>query len=281
MKVSQLKKKIDDFILGPINLTVERETITALVGNNGSGKSTFMKMMMNLVKQDEGEIYLDNEAITPTNERWKKSVGYQPQTAVGYASFTGNALKHMIAPLYPTWDEHLFNQVVRELDVSLNKKFSKLSPGAQQKLSFALTVARNTPLLILDEPTAHLDIPSKKIMVDILVDWMEKGDRSIIIASHQVEDIKKLADYLFVLHHGEMIGHFEKGELSEQYARFWLTEPLAEQNLPHIIAYDGLAVVSNHAEQTEAYLRKQQIEYISREQVALEEIITFLLTKKI
>jgi len=281
LQISQLEKNIDDFTLGPINLTVEQETITAFVGNNGSGKSTLMKLMMNLVKQDEGEIYLFDEKIVPTNERWKRFVGYQPQTAVGYASFTGQALKNMIAPLYPTWDDKLFAAVVSELNIPLNKKFNKLSPGAQQKLSFALTIARNTPLLILDEPTAHLDIPSKKIMVDRLVAWMESGERSMIISSHQVEDIKKLADYLFVLHHGKMIGHFEKGELSEQYARFWLTKPLIDRNIPHIIAQDGLAIVSNNAEQTEAYLTEQQIEYISREQIDLEEIITFLLTKKI
>src|SRR5690625_4293504 len=224
MQINQLKKKIDDFILGPISLTIEPGTITALVGNNGTGKSTLMKLMKNIVKQDQGEIYLFDEKITPTTDQLKSFVSYQPQSPIGYAPFTGKSLKEMIAPLYPTWDEQLFNDVINELDISVNKKFSKLSPGAQQKLSFALTIARNTPLLILDEPTAHLDIPSKKIIVDRLVNWMETGEHSIIIASHQVEDIKKLADYLCVLHHGEMIGHFEKSELSEQYGRFWLAE---------------------------------------------------------
>lgn len=279
MQISQLKKDIDDFTLGPIELVIEPGTITALVGNNGSGKSTLMKIMMQLVKPNHGEIYLYEEKMTPTNESWKSLVGYQSQTAVGYAPFTGQALRDMIAPLYPTWDEQLFNDVVSELNIALNKKFSKLSPGAQQKLSFALTIARNTPLLILDEPTAHLDIPSKKRIVDRLVHWMENGERSIIIASHQVEDIKKLADYLFVLHHGKMIGHFEKGELSERYARFWLTEPINEQNIPHIISYEDMAIVSDDADRTEAYLTERQIEYMSREQIDLEEIITFLLTK--
>lgn len=281
LKVSQLIKQIDDFTLGPINLNIEPGTITALVGNNGSGKSTLMKIIMNLVKQDEGCIYFYNEKITPAKEEWKQFVGYQSQTAVGYGPFTGKALKNMIAPLYPTWDEQLFKNTVTNLNISLNKKFNKLSQGAQQKLAFALTIARNTPLLILDEPTAHLDIPSKKKIVDILIDWMEQGEHSILIASHQVEDIKKLADYLCIVHDGNMIGHFEKGELIERYARFWLTEPLEEQNVPHIIAYDALSIVSKDAEQTEAYLKQQQIEYISREHIDLEEIITFLLTEKI
>lgn len=277
----QLKKQIDGFKLGPIELAIEPGTITALVGNNGSGKSTLMKLMMNLVKSDQGEIYLFDEEVSPANERWKATVGYQPQTPVGYAPFTGKALKQMIAPLYPTWDHQLFSDVVTKLNIPLNKPFNKLSPGAQQKLSFALTIARNTPLLILDEPTAHLDIPSKKQIIDCLVQWMEDGEHSIIIASHQVEDIKKLADYLVVLHNGKMIGHYEKGDLSERFARFWLKEPLAHQNIPHIIAHDELTIVSNHAAATEAYLNEQQIEYINHEQIDLEEIITFLLTKKL
>jgi len=277
--IKKLEKKIDDFILGPLDLTVEPGTITALVGNNGSGKSTLMKLMMNLVKQDQGDIYLFDEEITPANDQWKSSVSYQSQSPVGYAPFTGNALKEMIAPLYSTWDEQLFTDVIHELDAPLNKRFSKLSPGAQQKLSFALTIARNTPLLIFYEPTAHLDIPSKKIMVDRLVNWMERGEHSIIIASHQVEDIKKLADYLCVLHHGEMIGHFEKGELTEQYGRFWLADP-PKQNIPYVITYDGSTIISNNVHETEAYLQNHKIEYISREQIDLEEIITILLSTK-
>jgi len=280
IRTLQLEKQIDDFKLGPIELTIEPGTITALVGNNGSGKSTLMKLMMNLVKSDHGKIYLFDQEIAPANEKWKTNVGYQPQATVGYAPFTGETLKQMIAPLYPTWDQQLFNDVVTELNISLKKPFNKLSPGAQQKLSFALTIARNTPLLILDEPTAHLDIPSKKLIIDRLVQWMEGGERSIIIASHQVEDIKKLADYLVILHHGQMIGHYEKGNLSEQYARFWLKEPLTNHDIPHIIARDDLTIVSNQAAATEAYLNEHRIEYINHEQIDLEEIITFLLTNK-
>src|SRR5690625_1852010 len=238
-----------------------------------------MKLMMNLVKSDHGKIYLFDQEIAPANEKWKTNVGYQPQATVGYAPFTGEKLKQMIAPLYPTWDHQLFNEVVTELNIFLKKPFNKLSPGAQQKLSFALTIARNTPLLILDEPTAHLDIPSKKIIVDRLVNWMETGEHSIIIASHQVEDIKKLADYLCVLHHGEMIGHFEKGELSEQYERFWLAEQ-PKENIPYVISSYGSTITSNNVNETEIYLKNCQIEYISREHLDLDEIITFLLSTK-
>lgn len=278
--ISQLEKKIDDFHLGPIHLTIERGTITALVGNNGSGKSTLLKLIMNLAKADMGNIRVNDILISGEDESWKQYIAYQPQTTIGYDPFTGKALKDLIANWYPQWDDKFFNRVIDMLHVPLNKPFGKLSPGAQQKLSFALTIARNSPILILDEPTAHIDIPSKKVMTDLLVEWMEDGEKAILIASHQVEDIKKLADYLFVLHDGDMIGYFEKGELTEGYVRYWINQTLPYGNIPGAVTHDEQMIVSNDPERTEQYLTTNDIEWINRETVDLEDIITLLLTKK-
>lgn len=254
-------------------------TITAIVGNNGSGKSTLMKMMMNLVKPDTGEIVINHIPVSSKNESWKQSVGYQAQSPVGYGPFTGEALQQMIRPLYPNWDDQLFLDIVDELQIDLKQPFGKTSPGAQQKLSFALTIARQTPLLILDEPTAHLDIPAKKVIVDRLIEWMDQDERSIIISSHQVDDIKKLADYLFIVHNGRQIGHYEKGLLTEKYVRYWLHDPLDSKSIPGVIARENLSITSDNSEKTEQYLLNKNIRWIDREQLALDEIIAILLSK--
>src|SRR5699024_2691825 len=96
-----------------------------------------------------------------------------------------------------------------------DRRYSKLSQGVQQKLTLALTIARGTKLLILDEPMTFLDIPSKKYFTDLFVEWLEDshGDRSIILTSHHAEDIQKLADYIYLLRSGEPLGFYEKDEL--------------------------------------------------------------------
>jgi len=278
VEITQLQKEIDDFQLGPIDFTVEPGTITALVGNNGSGKSTFIKLMMNLAKTTQGTIKVCDQMVDGQDESWKKEVAYQPQTAIGSDAFTGEILRDLVSRYYPNWDEELFRKAIQQLDVDLKKRYGKLSQGSQQKLNFALTIARNAPLLILDEPTAHIDILSKKVITDLLVDWMEADDgRAIIIASHQVEDIRKLSDYLYVLKNGKPIGHFEKEALTESYRRYFLNGALPLATIPGEVSRENHSLISNQPEATEHFLAENDLEWSSRTAVELEEIIAILL----
>lgn len=277
LDVSQIEKKVDDFQLGPINLQIEPGTITAVVGNNGSGKSTLFKIIMNLANPNAGQIKVFDTLLPHEEDSWKRHLSYQPQTVIGYNPFTGNKLKELIAPLYPNWDNKLFLKLVEQFDIPLNKRFSKLSQGAQQKLSLALTIPRNTPLLLLDEPTSFMDMPSKQYLLDILVDWMEQGDRSILITSHQADDIQKLADYLFFLQSGKMIGNFEKDTLTESYKRYWLIGLLPEAPVPGEVSRNGQQVISNEPALTEQYLKANHLQWHDRQALDLEEIITLLL----
>jgi len=280
VEITQLQKEIDDFQLGPIDFTVEPGTITALVGNNGSGKSTFIKLIMNLAKTAQGTIKVCDQIVGGQDESWKMEVAYQPQTMIGSDAFTGEVLRDLVSRYYPNWDEELFRETIRQLDVDLKKRYGKLSQGSQQKLNFALTIARNARLLILDEPTAHIDILSKKIIIDLLVDWMEEDDgRAIIIASHQVEDIRKLSDYLYVLNNGQPIGHFEKEALTESYRRYFLNGALPLSTIPGEVSRENHSLISNQPEETERFLAENDLEWASRTALELDEIITILLTK--
>lgn len=278
VEITGVEKKIDDFNLGPINLNIEPGTITTLVGNNSSGKSTLLKLMMDLARPDVGEIQLFGKHVNGMDESWKVNVGYQPQTIIGYDPFTGNQLNKLVSHWYPNWDQKLFLNMVALFNVPLNKSFNKLSQGNQQKLILALTIPRNASLLILDEPTSFLDIPSKRVLIDLLVDWMDSGERAIITASHQMEDIMKLSDYLVVLKSGQMVGEFEKESLIERYQRYWISDPLPDQ-IPGEVGRDHQTIISNQPDLTESFLKENNIEWSNHTAVQLDDIITLLLTR--
>src|SRR5699024_6914643 len=163
--------------------------------------------------------------------------------------FTGEALKHLVSHFYRNWDEELFTKVVQLLDIYLNKRFGKLSQGSQQKLNFALTIARNAPLLILDEPTAHIDLLSKKIIIDLLVDWMEEDEQlALIISSHQIEDNKRLSDYIYLENKEHPVGHFEKESLTESYHTDLHQHPLPEPTNPGEVSRELHSFISEHPE---------------------------------
>ncbi|WP_164667468.1 ATP-binding cassette domain-containing protein [Virgibacillus doumboii] len=277
--ISQVQKKVDDFHLGPIDLKITPGTITALVGNNGSGKSTLLKLMMNMVSPDMGNIKVFDKFVYGQDESWKTKISFQPQTAIGFNGYTGKELKALISLLYPDWDESLFEKMMEAFNLPLTKKYGKLSQGVQQKLTLALTIPRNTPLLLLDEPTAFMDIPSKRLLMDILTDWMDQGGpRAIVMASHQTEDIMKLADYLCVLQDGKMNGVFEKDALTESYKRYWLSSSLPETTIPGEVARKTQQIISNQPEQTEAFFEESNTAVTNRTSLDMEEIIELILS---
>lgn len=280
IKINQVKKTVDDFQLGPIHLDIEPGTITALVGNNGSGKSTLLKLIMNLVKPDTGDIKVFNQLVVGEDESWKQHIAYQAQTATGYDVFTGKTLKDLISHWYPTWDEERFQRLVDLFQISLNKRYGKMSQGAQQKLRLALTIATNARILILDEPTSFIDIPSKNKLIDLLVEWMDEGERAIVMASHQAEDINKLADYITVLHNGQLLGTYEKEELTASYQQYWIKEDLPPMSIPGEVTRNNNRIISNEADLTEQFFQHYQISWTDRKSLELEEVITLLLTKE-
>ncbi len=276
-----VKKEIDDFRLGPIDLEIEAGFVTALVGRNGAGKSTLLKILMNLVKQNEGSVAFFGQTLDGESEDWKTKVAYMPQSYPGPLPFTGQELKKLTANWHPHWDEQWFQQMVEHFQIPLEKKFEKLSQGVQQKLKFALTVARNPQLLILDEPTSHVDIPSKKQMIDFLIDWLEQEDsRTILLATHQVEDIRKLADYLVILDDGGFLGKYDKDELTAQYKRYWIEGNLPTATVPGELERGKGVIATKCARQAEDFLRKRGITWSSAVPLELDEVISIKLMKK-
>lgn len=275
-----VEKTIEDFHIGPLTIDFEPGTITALIGTNGSGKSTFCKMLMNLVKQTKGEILVRGSSTYEDGHTWKHHIAYQPQKPIGYDVYTGNDLQELVSPWYPTWNDERFNTVVQELNIPMHKKYGKMSEGAQQKLLFALTIAKNADILLLDEPTAHMDIPSKRYVIDTLVEWMDEKERMIIISSHQMDDIRKLSDYLCVLHGGNIVGNFEKEALHDSFKQYWFAEELPNEEIPGEHMRQQRMLVSDNAIETEDYLQSRGIQWEQESHVELEEIITHLLSTK-
>ena len=276
IELTQVNKQIDDFRLGPVSLAIEPGTITALVGNNGSGKSSLLKLIMNLANADTGDIQVFGKPVDGEDESWKRHVTFLPQTPIGWNAYTGNDLKNLIAPLYAKWDDALFEHMIQLLDIPLDKRFGKLSPGMRNSCNMGKNFQSNTDVLILDEPTASLDIPSKNLVMDLVVDWMEREDRAVILTTHQPENLRKLADYLFLIKDGQAIGHYEKDQLVSRFRRYWLTEMPAEL-VPGERSRSGRQLVSDNLEATEKYCAEHGIGIVDDKALELEEIISVLL----
>ena len=123
-----------------------------------------------------------------------------------------------------------------------------------------------------------MDIVSKRKYTNFLIEWMEREEKTIFISTHQMEDIRRLADYLIFINRGQMVGEFEKDKLAQRYKRFWLAEDLPSVSIPGEIERRGLrTVTTNSPIEAEAYFLKEGINWHSEEYVELEEVVTYLL----
>ncbi len=166
--------------------------------------------------------------------------------------------------------------MIKLFGVPLDKRFSKLSPGMQQKLSLSLALPRSTEILILDEPTASLDIPSKKLVMDLLVDWMEREDRVIILRliSRKIYGNWRITSYC--CKNGQVVGKYEKEMLITGFRRYWLKE-IPAWPVPGELSRSGNQLISENPDATEQYFIEHESEIIDDNALELEEIISLLL----
>ncbi|PYZ95026.1 hypothetical protein CR194_05800 [Salipaludibacillus keqinensis] len=221
IQFKEVEKYIDDqFKLGPINFKVEPSTVTALIGNNGAGKSTFIRLLTGMVFPDGGSINRFDEKEIDT--KWKEKMAYVPQTSIGFERFTLKQLTHLYKIGYETWDEDEFMRLTLRFQLPMTKRFDSLSVGMQKLALLMLALSRNSKVLVMDEPLSGVDMESQEMMRDEWVSYLEADSgRSIIFASHVPEEVKEFADYIVCMNQGQLTGSYEKDQLKQNYGRIW------------------------------------------------------------
>jgi ABC-2 type transport system ATP-binding protein len=210
------------FRLGPLDLEVPTGYVVALVGPNGSGKSTLFRLLMNLAQPDAGELRLFGRRYPDDEPAIKRRIGYLPERSVGHDELDARELGAFVARWYPSWDGARYTALLRLFEIDARRRFGRLSQGQQRKLAFALALATEPALLLLDEPTAGVDPFARRAMERELAAFMERGDRTALFATHVIEEVRRLADYVAFLGRGRLLGFYEKDALLESWRVLWV-----------------------------------------------------------
>ena len=212
-----LTKRYEGFTLDGLDLTLPAGCIMGLVGENGAGKSTTIRLLLGLTKPDAGAATVLGASVGPDMRAVKQDIGVVLDD-VGYpVSLRAEQIGKIMAAAYKNWDQGLFEKYLRDLDIPTDKKFSALSRGNKMKLGIAAALSHDAKLLILDEPTGGLDPVVRDEVVDLFTDFTRDPAKSILISSHIVSDLEKLCDYIAFLHKGKLLLCEEKDRLLEEY----------------------------------------------------------------
>lgn len=221
--LENVEKKYADFHLH-CSLEVPEGSITALIGLNGAGKSTTFKAILGLVFPDSGKIKLLGKSSKNITIKDKEQIG----VVLSDSGFSGylkvEDLIPMLKEFYAEFEEHTFLERCQKLEIPLDKKIKEFSTGMKAKLKVLVALSHNAKLLILDEPTAGLDVLAREQILDMLRDYMIPGDRSILISSHISSDLEGFCDDLYLIHKGEILLHEETDVLLSEYGILKVTE---------------------------------------------------------
>ncbi|MEK8127188.1 ATP-binding cassette domain-containing protein [Paenibacillus filicis] len=282
LHIEQLTTEAGGFRLGPVNLRLEPGLIYALVGPNGSGKSMLLKCCMNLIKTYTGHVSLFGLSSGREEPSVCERVAFSPDPLEGCEPFTLLQMESFIAPWYAAWDHRDFLRRAEQFRLPLKKRYGLLSQGERKKIALTLALSTRAPLLLLDEPTDGLDIASRSRFKQMLVEDADTLERTILLTTHSVEDIRKLADYIVLLKNGQIEGPYEKDALTESWRRFWLSgEALPDiAGIPGVVEYSQSAfpqLVTRDGAATMAYLTGHGIEITKDQPLSLDELLERLL----
>lgn len=273
IEIKGLEKRYDGFQLGSFDLTLPSGCIMGLVGENGAGKSTTIKLIMNAIGRDAGEISVlgvDNRSAEFRDV--KEDIGVVLDEAYFPEVMSARNVGKVMALTYKNWDAAAFEGYLKKFSLAPDKIFKDYSRGMRMKLAIAAALSHGAKLLILDEATSGLDPMARDELLDIFNDFTRDENCSILLSSHIVSDLEKICDYIAFLHRGRLVLCEEKDRLLEEYALVRLPEERLSE-LPE----ESIISRRTSGYGTEALVLRGSIPAaIQTEHTSLEDIILFM-----
>ncbi len=225
LKVEKLNKKFKDFELQNVDLTLPRGAIMGLIGENGAGKSTTIKLILELIKKDSGVVEVLGKSDLEINKEIKEQIGVVFEDFAFMELMKPKDIELIMRNTYKTWDSEKFNMYLKKFDLP-SKNMKEYSKGMKMKLSIAVALSHGSKLLILDEPTSGLDPMAREEVLEIFMDFIQDENNGVLISSHILSDLEKICDYITCISHGKILFSEEKDELLNKYAVVKCTKEL-------------------------------------------------------
>lgn len=213
-----VNKTFKGFELKDFSISVKKGYVTGFIGGNGAGKSTTIKLIMNLLQQDSGSISVFGLDYQTHAKEIKQRIGFVYDDNVFYEHLNLKEMKNIIQSVYTNWDESAFQQYINQFELPLNKKLKSFSKGMKMKASLAFALSHRAELIIMDEPTSGLDPIFRRELLSILRDLMQDGDKTIFFSTHITTDLDRMADYISFIQNGEHMFTKEFYKIEEEYA---------------------------------------------------------------
>ncbi len=217
MEVRGLTKRYERFSLDAVSFTLPSGCIMGLIGENGAGKSTTIRLLLGLAKRSGGEVRVLGEDPETAEPKFREELGVVMDECPFPESFSCRDVGRVLAAAYRHFEPEEFAKMCESFGLDNKQRINDYSRGMKMKLSIAAALSHGARLLLLDEPTSGLDPVARDELLDILLDFIQDERRSVLISSHILSDLEKACDYITFIHKGRSIFSEEKDLLLDKY----------------------------------------------------------------
>ena len=272
LEIKNLSKTYGDFTLDNINLTLPSGCIMGLIGENGAGKSTTIKLILDMIRKDSGTINILGRDNGESVKLTKEEIGVVMDEVGIPECLTAKQVGTVMSHTFKNWNQEKYVSLLKELAVPQKKQFKEFSRGMKMKLGIAVAMSHGAKLLILDEATSGLDPVVRDEVVEMFSEFTRQEEHSILISSHIVSDLEKLCDYVAFLHKGKLLLCEEKDQLLAEYGLIHCaTEDI--QKLP----VNAVKYKKENPYGVEAMVLRSAVpEHVSVSPISIEELFVFM-----
>lgn len=275
LEINGLCKTYDDFSLKDVSFSLPKGFIMGFVGQNGSGKTTTIRSILNMAKVDSGKITVFGLDSVTDSIAIKERLGVVFDSLYLAEHLNAKQIEQQLKPFYKDWDTNEFFRRIKEFGLPDNRRVGDFSKGMKMKLMVAVALSHKAELIILDEPTSGLDPVARDELLDILAEYIEDENRGVLFSTHITADVERIADYVTILHNGKVWYTGTKDELTEKYAVI----KGAEEDIPSALK-DKLIGFHAYRNGFEALIGTDDLagipESLEYEKASIDEILVYI-----
>lgn len=276
LEIKNLTKRFPGFRLDGLNLILPSGCVMGLIGENGAGKSTTIRLILDMLHSDSGSITILGRDNRENSRLTKEEVGVVLDEVGLPECLTTSQVGKVMAGTFRSWNQEEYERILRRFKLPEKKPFKTFSRGMKMKLGIAIALSHGAKLLLLDEPTGGLDPVVRDEVVEMFSDFTRDENHSILISSHIVSDLEKLCDYIAFLHRGKLLLCQEKDQLLAEYGMLHCTPEQLESIDPEAIIYRKATPYG-----AQAIVRRQDVAgNLALSPISIEELFVFMVKEE-
>ena len=272
IEIKKLIKKYPGFTLGEIDLDIPQGIIAGLIGENGAGKTTLIKSILDVVKKDQGEVFVLGRELAFS----KEEIGVVFDNSFFPEILTPANIDSVMKNIYRNWDSPLFYRYLDSFSIKKDQNLKTMSKGMRKKVEIATALSHHPKLLILDEPTSSLDPIVRNEVLDIFLNFIQDEEHTVLLSSHITSDLEHIADQIIFIDKGKVILNKERNDIFDSYGIL----RCSEEDFNRIDPNDILAYKKNRYEYdvlvTDIEACKKKYENSIIDKITLEDLMLIM-----